>query len=148
MLHVRDADFLSTPDPTRRASDYALQPKRRNFTAEEKARIVAESFESGDSVCSVARRHGLMAAQLFAWRKNARLRGEAPAEKKARFEPFALEIQSASAPSDRPDGQSTPIEIAIGSMIVRVPQGFDAATLKAVLQALQSASNPAEAFGN
>jgi hypothetical protein len=47
--------------------------KRRSFSAEEKARIVAESFESGQSVCAVARRYQLTASQLFAWRKRARL---------------------------------------------------------------------------
>jgi hypothetical protein len=50
--------------------------KRRVFSADEKARIVAESFESGQSVCSVARRYRLRASQLFAWRKSARLRQE------------------------------------------------------------------------
>jgi Transposase len=50
--------------------------KRRAFSAEEKARIVAESFESGQSVCSVARKYQLKASQLFAWRKRARLQQE------------------------------------------------------------------------
>jgi len=131
---------MTTPEPTRRLSVFTGVAKRRNFTAEEKARIVAESFESGDSVCSVARRHGLMAAQLFAWRKNARLRGEVPNVSKSRLQPLGLEIQSMNAIGERPAAEAAPIEIAIGAMIVRVPQGFDAATLQAVLQALKAAA--------
>jgi transposase len=138
MLHVRDADFTPPREPIRRMSVFASPGKRRHFTAEEKARIVAESFASGESVCAVARRHGLMAAQLFAWRKNARLRGEAPTTKENLMQPLGLEIRAASVCDERSATQIAPIEIAIGAVIVRVPQGFDAATLRAVLQTLNA----------
>jgi transposase len=46
--------------------------RRRRWTAEQKARIVAESFGSGEPVSWVARRHELSTSQLFAWRKAAR----------------------------------------------------------------------------
>jgi transposase len=140
MLHVRNADFRPTHEPIRRLNAFTAPSKRRHFTAEDKARIVAESFESGESVCSVARRHGLMAAQLFAWRKNARLRSEAPTAGEGCAQPLGLEIQAASAVDERSTTQIAPIEIAIGATIVRVPQGFDAATLRAVLQALGATS--------
>ena len=39
--------------------------RRRRWSDEDKARIVAEIVASGDSVCSVARRHGLSPRQLF-----------------------------------------------------------------------------------
>lgn len=138
MLHIRDADFAPTQEPSRRMNVFASPGKRRHFTPEEKARIVAESFDSGESVCSVARRHGLMAAQLFAWRRNARLRGEGPDAKEKRVQPLGLEIGAAKAVDEHGATQIAPIEIAIGAMIVRVPQGFDAGTLRAVLQALNA----------
>ncbi len=137
MLHVRNADFGPTEDPVRTTNPFAGSGKRRHFTVEEKARIVAESFDSGELVCSVARRHGLMAAQLFAWRKNARLRskgaalGDRPAPLLG-----GLEIQVADSVDAAAANANAPIEIAIGAMIVRVPQGFDIATLRAVLKAL------------
>jgi transposase len=36
------------------------QRRRRRWTAEEKARIVAESFEEGANISEVARRHGVV----------------------------------------------------------------------------------------
>jgi transposase len=45
--------------------------RRRRWTAEQKARIVAESYESGETVCAVARRHGLTPQQLFGRRVDA-----------------------------------------------------------------------------
>ncbi len=46
--------------------------RRRRFSMDTKRRIVEESFVSGESVSAVARRHGLLPAQLFAWRRAAR----------------------------------------------------------------------------
>jgi transposase-like protein len=46
--------------------------RRRRWSSEDKARIVAESLASGVSVSEVARRHGLSPQQLFAWRREAR----------------------------------------------------------------------------
>src|SRR6266550_4423285 len=46
--------------------------RRRKWSDGDKARIVAETVASGDSVCSVARRHGLSPQQLFGWRRQLR----------------------------------------------------------------------------
>ena len=46
--------------------------RRRAWSAEEKARIVAESYDSGESVSAVARRHALTPQQLFGWRRATR----------------------------------------------------------------------------
>ena len=46
--------------------------RRRRWTFEDKARIVAETFEPGVSVCAVARRHGVAQWLLFTWRRQAR----------------------------------------------------------------------------
>ncbi len=48
--------------------------RRREWSDEEKALIVEESYSSGQSVCAVARRHGLSPSQLFSWRRLARER--------------------------------------------------------------------------
>jgi len=45
---------------------------RRRWTLQEKQRIVAESFSAPRLVSATARRHGLSASQLFAWRRLAR----------------------------------------------------------------------------
>jgi transposase len=43
--------------------------KRRRRTTQEKIAIVQQSFEPGMTVSLVARQHGVVASQLFLWRK-------------------------------------------------------------------------------
>src|SRR4051812_49794520 len=43
--------------------------RRRRWTDEEKAWIVAESLDPASTVSAVARRYGLHASQLFVWRQ-------------------------------------------------------------------------------
>jgi transposase len=45
--------------------------RRRTWTAEQKAQILSESYEGGEKVSAVARRHGLTPQQLFGWRRDA-----------------------------------------------------------------------------
>jgi transposase len=45
--------------------------RRRRWSSDDKARIVAESLEPGANVSEVARRNGLSPQQLFAWRRAA-----------------------------------------------------------------------------
>jgi transposase len=45
--------------------------RRRAWTAEQKAAIVAGSVEDGALVSHVSRRHGLTPQQLFAWRRQS-----------------------------------------------------------------------------
>jgi transposase-like protein len=54
------------------ASEPVGGPRRRRWSDEVKARIVAESFAPGAIVSEVARRHGLTPQHLSAWRKAAR----------------------------------------------------------------------------
>lgn len=110
--------------------------RRRVFTPEEKARIVAESFESGQSVCAVARKHGIVASQLFAWRKSARLQWERQ-KKESQGEARAAEEPPAYGGGSAGTERDVLIEIAIGQAVVRVQKGADAATLKEVLRALR-----------
>src|SRR6476646_10172484 len=58
--------------PVRRLEVFTGAGRRRKWSDEDKARIVAEIVSSGDSVCSVARRHGLSPQQLFGWRRQLR----------------------------------------------------------------------------
>ncbi len=59
-------------EPVRRLKVFTEAGRRRKWSDEDKARIVAEIVASGDSVCSVARRHGLSPQQLFGWRRQLR----------------------------------------------------------------------------
>ncbi|MCV3211330.1 transposase [Mesorhizobium sp. YC-39] len=59
-------------EPVRRLEIFTGSGRRREWPPEEKARIVAESYEAGETVCAVARRYGLSPQQLFTWRRAAR----------------------------------------------------------------------------
>ena len=50
-----------------------------SWSAAEKPAIIAESYGAGETVCSVARRHGLTPQQLFTWRRLARQAALSPA---------------------------------------------------------------------
>lgn len=47
--------------------------RRRQWSEDEKARIVIESLKPGANVSEVARRNGVSPQQLFGWRRDARV---------------------------------------------------------------------------
>jgi transposase len=139
----------SKPEPVRRLEVFTGAGRRRAWTAEQKAEILAESYESGDKVSAVARRHGLTPQQLFGWRREARRRARRQARDDkgdmsgGAFAPVIVEraLLSPDAPA-APDsaGAAGAIEIVIGAATVRVARGIDVATLTAVLRAVKAAT--------
>src|SRR6201997_2860690 len=77
------------------------QRRRRRWTAEEKARIVAESFEEGANISEVARRYGVVRGLLTVWRhKFATAAGfQTPG-----FVPVRIASESGPATADEPEG--------------------------------------------
>jgi transposase len=140
---MSDTELLPKSEPVRRLEVFTGAGRRRRWTAEEKARIVAETCDPEASVCAVARRHGLTPQQLFAWRRDARQRAAAAGAKPGlAFASVVVEAPRSSPsparPLVRPDIGA--IEIVIGAVTVRVPPGTDAATLQTVLRALKAVS--------
>jgi transposase len=118
--------------------------RRRTWRDEDKARIVAEIATSGDSVCAVARRHGLSPQQLFGWRRQLRESetGRSEADE-LQFVPAVVDAGSSSVPQRRvPRCKAEPgagtIEVEIDGVTVRVGRGADAKTLMAVLRVLKA----------
>jgi transposase len=68
-----DTELLPKPklEPVQRLEVFTGPGRRRGRTAEQKARIFAESYEGSESVSAVARRHGLTPQQLSAWRRQS-----------------------------------------------------------------------------
>ena len=56
-------------EPVRRFEVFTRAGRRRDWSDEEKAQIVSESYSTDVTVCAVARRHGLSPQQLFTWRR-------------------------------------------------------------------------------
>src|SRR5262249_34017511 len=63
---------MSEADAVQRLEIFTGTGRRRRWPAEVKAGIVCESYAPGETVCGVARRHGLTAQQLFGWRRQMR----------------------------------------------------------------------------
>lgn len=128
------------PEPVRRLEVFTGAGRRRRWTAEQKARIVAESRAGAETVCAVARRHGLTPQQLFAWRRAARDRADDGVDEDGlAFAPVIVDGAagySAAPPTRR--GEPLLIEIVIGAATVRVARGIDTATLRTVLCAVRA----------
>jgi transposase len=72
--------------------------RRRRWRAEDKGRIVAESYAPGAVVSEVARRHDITPQHLFVWRKAARAgRLTLPAEEAPMFVPVVTTIREVGA---------------------------------------------------
>jgi transposase len=106
---------------------------RRRWSAEAKARIVAESLAPGAVISEVARRHDLRPQQLFAWRHLARQGRLALPAAELSFVPVV------GAPDAPPADTSVApiIEVALGGAIVRVPPEVDGKLLAKVLRAVK-----------
>lgn len=130
------------PEPVRRLEVFTGSGRRRQWTAEQKARIVAESCEGGAQVSAVARRHGLTPQQLFCWRRLARRAADDGADASAAvaFAPVLVEPAARSSNTPIRGGSAAIIEIVIGAATVRVARGIDGATLTTVLRAVKAAT--------
>jgi transposase len=104
--------------------------RRRRWTDEEKAWIVAESLDPATSVSAVARRYGLHPSQLFVWRQQL---AAAAARQAPGFVPVLVAEEDAATPA----GMAGRIEIALGPAVVRVGADVDAAALRRVLEVVR-----------
>ena len=108
--------------------------RRRRWTNEDKARIVAESLDPATTASAVARRYGLHMSQLFIWRQQLQRRASAAtAVSGPGFVPILLAEDSAA-----PAEAAGRMEIALGSIVVRVGADVDAAALRRVLEVVRS----------
>lgn len=62
---------MSSPGSSGPRPEILGPERRRRWSREQKAAIVAETYEPGVSVSAVARRHGIAPSQLFQWRRLA-----------------------------------------------------------------------------
>jgi transposase len=109
--------------------------RRRRYSPEEKARIVAESLDPAVSVSAVAHRHGINPNQLFTWRRQLRA--------------AAVRSRAAREASPKPDGDGDTgelearaaadvIEMIVGGVMIRVRSGVNASALRRVLSVLET----------
>jgi transposase len=134
---------MAMSEPIRRLELFTGAGRRRTWSDEEKAAIVAESDGPGTSISAVARRHGLSASQLFTWRRLARQAGRDD-DRTVRFVPAVLSVgrqEPASAETGsvlREQRGCHGIEVEIAGATVRIAQGASAAQIAAVIRALKA----------
>jgi transposase len=142
-----DTVHSAITEPVRRLEVFTGAGRRRKWSDEDKARIVAEIVASGDSVCAVARRHGLSPQQLFGWRRQLRESAARHSEAEAlQFVPAVVDVAT-QAPALRrqrkaPRCKFKPdigtIEVEVDGVTIRVGRGADANTIAAIVQALKA----------
>jgi transposase len=110
---------------------------RRRWSADLKARIVAESFAPGAVVAEIARRHGARAQQVHGWRRDVREGRLALPEDSPAFAPIvtAAPLEKVVAPAPT---SGSMIEVVMGGAVLRAPA--DAAILAALIAALRRTS--------
>jgi transposase len=128
--------------------------RRRRFSVEQKLTVLAEAMAPGANMSEVARRHGLVPAQVYKWRRLAELgvigmpgASELPSfvaveiAKDVRSLPAVVPESKPAAVSDAPRRRQRKkaglIEIELaGGRRVRVDRDVDAAALERVLDVL------------
>ena len=108
--------------------------RRRRWSLEDKARIVAESLDPATTSSAVARRYGLHASQLFVWRQQ--LQRSALSAETVRGPGFVpVLLAEDGAPPAEAAGR---MEIALGPAVVRVGVDVDGPALRRVLEVVRS----------
>jgi len=145
-------DARQEGDGYRRIEVITGQSRRRRWTGEEKARIMAESLEAGANISEVARRNGVARGLLTAWRRQFATGAHS---KVPSFVPVRIEAEESSrgavgradralpAQTRPPEKASPPgklfgvIEIEVSGARIRVEPGVELTTLSTVLSALR-----------
>lgn len=109
--------------------------RRRRWSAEDKGRIVAESFECGVKASDVARRHDMSPQQLFQWRRQARS-GAFVVPVADDFTFAEVRIEPARERLTQASGD-TRLEVVLGCATVRVTAATDLGLLARVIRLLQ-----------
>jgi transposase len=137
-----------------RQGEVLSRVERRRFSLEQKLAVLAEASAPGAVISAVARRHGLLPAQVFKWRRLAELgvigipgTSELPSfvavvavevSAEAAMEREAVAAEPAEVPAKVPaslrHGRSGVIEIELGAgRCVRVVGDVDADALRRIL---------------
>lgn len=134
-------------EPVRRLEVFTGAGRRRKWSGEDKARIVAEIVASGQSVCAVARRHGLSPQQLFGWRRQLKEAAARDSEaEELQFVPAVLDVvvpapavrARRKAPRCKSEPDAGTIEVEVNGVTIRVGRGADANTIAAIVHALKA----------
>jgi transposase len=142
LLHDRHQD-KHDGESYRRIELISGRRRRRSWSTEEKARILAESFAEGANISEVARQYGINRGLLFTWRRQVNVIAghhrevtDAGAASQPAFVPI-VEIAANPSPEPISSPQTGVIELRIADVHLVLSGAVDAATLRVVLSALR-----------
>ena len=115
--------------------------RRRRWSVDEKAEILAELAKPGARIADVARRYGVGRSLLYAWRKELGASAGSAAKPSMSFAP---ELLTGPATLAEPPASTAPplsfIEIEMKGARVRLPGDAPASTVTAAIRALRGRS--------
>ncbi|MDX0759717.1 transposase [Sinorhizobium medicae] len=115
--------LTATPIRTRRAP--------RDWPDAEKTRLIAETMLPGANVSAIARAEGLDPSQLYGWRRKALASGSVvPLSKEANERVRFARVEAVA---------SSPVEIVMGDVVVRVAGDIEPDHLAKILRAVRKA---------
>ena len=118
--------------------------RRRKWSDDDKARIVAETLEPGAVVSKVARRWHVSPQQVFDWRRQARVASAvAAAPSVPAFVPVVPDTPATvpeAGVSTTPARPAPQIEVKLAGAALRIPPGTDVDLLTAVLRAIRASA--------
>jgi transposase len=109
--------------------------RRRRWSTDAKAAIVAESFAPGASVSGVARRHDISPSLLFLWRRQA-TRAKVADRGYGDVPPGFVPVAITGCGDQLPSEEQAAIEIEVGAVRIRVRGTVDRRALCEVLAAV------------
>ena len=113
--------------------------RRRKWSDDAKARIVAATLTPGAVVTEVARRWQVCPQQVFGWRRERRLGTSGRSVAALDFVPIVSAVP-APDPSPPPPSSMPPIEVTLSGAVLRIPLGSDADFLTTVLRAIRASA--------
>ena len=114
--------------------------RRRKWSDDDKARIIAETAQPGVVVTEVARRWQVTPQQVFDWRRQARRAlAAATAPAAPAFVPIVAEAPTPE-PAAAPARGTPAIEVRLAGAVVRVAPGTDGELLTTVLRAIRASA--------
>lgn len=138
--------------PVRRFEVFTGAGRRREWSDETRAAIIAESYSGAESVSAVARRHALAPSQLFTWRREFRRAAQAASAEAVAIEPEPFFVPAVIVPQSTPvppaprkrrarraREAAAAVELEIDGVSVKIARGADAGVIAAVIDALKTA---------
>ena len=118
----------------------------RQWTTNDKARIVAEAVEPGAVVCDVARRHGVRPQQVLVWRREARDHARHTAPEERSVAPIVVDASMPAATANRPPGprriqisqDGGQVDLEIDGIAMRVGRHADVRTIASLVRMLKA----------